>query len=204
MIKNNLSILLSERSMSNTTLSERTGISKNTISSISQNDIKMIQLETINKICQALNVTPNEFFMYLPFDYRIETYFDIEDYNSTDNFTKDGVDFRIIQTLGTTIETYAYYVYFRQIPLDTDWYDDRYDLFVQASSTQYGLHEKLQEKFLDQLNITFKSDFTNYLEKELANCIKYLVKKEEFDFGKKELLVKIDMEFFNGDITVKL
>lgn len=204
MLKNNLSILLSERSMSNTTLSEKTGISKNTISSISQNDIKMIQLETINKICQALNVTPNDFFMYLPFDYHFETYFDIEDHYATENFTKSGVDFRIIQTLGTTIETYAYYVYFRQIPMEKDWYDDRYDLFIQADNTQFGLHEKFQEKFLNHLNITFKADFTNKLENELARCVRYLVRKEEFDFGKKELLVKIDMEFFEGDITVKL
>lgn len=68
MIRNNLSILMSERGIKNSTLSMKTGISKNTISSTAQNDGKMIQLETINKICQVLNVTPSDFFSYVPYD----------------------------------------------------------------------------------------------------------------------------------------
>ena len=61
MIRNNLSILMSERNMKNSYLSAKTGISKNTISATSSNDGKMIQLETINKICQVLEVSPCEF-----------------------------------------------------------------------------------------------------------------------------------------------
>ncbi|UUV99589.1 MULTISPECIES: helix-turn-helix domain-containing protein [Vagococcus] len=71
MIRNNLSILLSERGMKNTALSIKTGISKNTISSLTQNDGKMIQLETINKICQVLDIDPGDFFSYIPFDFEI-------------------------------------------------------------------------------------------------------------------------------------
>lgn len=73
MIRNNLSILMSERNMKNSVLSLKTGISKNTISSTAKNDGKMIQLETINKICQVLDVTPNEFFSYLPYDLKISS-----------------------------------------------------------------------------------------------------------------------------------
>lgn len=69
MIRNNLSILLSERGMKNTALSIKTGISKNTISSLTQNDGKMIQLETINKICQVLDIDPGQFFSYIPYDF---------------------------------------------------------------------------------------------------------------------------------------
>lgn len=72
MIRNNLAILMSERGMKNSVLSTRTGISKNTISSTAQNDGKMIQLETINKLCQALGITPEAFFSYIPFDIDIE------------------------------------------------------------------------------------------------------------------------------------
>lgn len=68
MIRNNLSILMSERGIKNSTLSMKTGISKNTISSTAQNDGKMIQLETVNKICQVLGTTPAEFFSYIPYD----------------------------------------------------------------------------------------------------------------------------------------
>ncbi|MBO1306530.1 helix-turn-helix transcriptional regulator [Enterococcus sp. 669A] len=73
MIRNNLSILMSERGVKNSTLSFKTGISKNTISSTAQNDGKMIQLETINKICQVLDVTPDMFFSYLPYDLKFST-----------------------------------------------------------------------------------------------------------------------------------
>lgn len=68
MIRNNLAVLMRERGIKNSILSLKTGISKNTISSTAQNDGKMIQLETINKICQVLDITPNEFFEYTPID----------------------------------------------------------------------------------------------------------------------------------------
>ena len=45
-------------------LSKETGISRNTISATMQNGGKMIQLNTINKLCQALEVTPGDFFEY--------------------------------------------------------------------------------------------------------------------------------------------
>lgn len=76
MIRNNLSILMSERNAKNNKLSITTGISKNTISSISQNDGKMIQLDTINKLCQALDVNPDSFFSYIPFDFEISVFMD--------------------------------------------------------------------------------------------------------------------------------
>lgn len=68
MIRNNLAILLAERSLKITRVANDTGISRNTITSTAQNDGKMIQLETINKLCQYLEIQPDQFFEYLPFD----------------------------------------------------------------------------------------------------------------------------------------
>jgi len=67
-IRNNLAVLLAERSLKITRVARDTGISRNTITSTAQNDGKMIQLETINKLCQYLDVNPEQFFEYLPFD----------------------------------------------------------------------------------------------------------------------------------------
>lgn len=67
-----------------TELANATGISRNTITSTSQNDGKMIQLETINKLCQALDVDPSAFFEYVPFDFNYYSEvgdFDEEYYN---------------------------------------------------------------------------------------------------------------------------
>ena len=74
MIRNNLAILMSERGIKNSFLSAKTGISKNTISATASNDGKMIQLETINKICHVLEVSPCEFFSYLPYDVEIKVF----------------------------------------------------------------------------------------------------------------------------------
>lgn len=68
MIRNNLAALLAERSIRITTAAMETKISRNTITSTAQNDGKMIQLETINTLCRYLNITPAEFFSYLPYD----------------------------------------------------------------------------------------------------------------------------------------
>lgn len=74
MIRNNLAILMSERGIKNSFLSAKTGISKNTISATASNEGKMIQLETINKICHVLEVSPCEFFSYLPYDVEIKVF----------------------------------------------------------------------------------------------------------------------------------
>lgn len=72
MIRNNLAALLAERSIKVTTAAMATDLSRNTITSTAQNDGKMIQLETINSLCQYLNITPAEFFSYAPFDVDIK------------------------------------------------------------------------------------------------------------------------------------
>ena len=43
-------------------LSRVTGISNNNISNICNGDTKSIRLDTIEKICHALNCTPNDIF----------------------------------------------------------------------------------------------------------------------------------------------
>lgn len=43
-------------------LSKVTGISNNNISNICNGETKSIRLDTIEKICQSLNCTPNDIF----------------------------------------------------------------------------------------------------------------------------------------------
>ncbi|MGO2064409.1 helix-turn-helix domain-containing protein [Latilactobacillus curvatus] len=75
MLRNNLAVLLSERQIRISKLSNDTGISRTTLTALSTNSSKMVQVETINKICQALNITPSSFFEYIPFDFNF--FFDI-------------------------------------------------------------------------------------------------------------------------------
>lgn len=83
MIRNNLSVLMAQKQKRVTELANETGISRNTITSTAKSDGRMIQLETINKLCQALRVTPTEFFEYAPFDFKY--FFDLGDLNNPDD-----------------------------------------------------------------------------------------------------------------------
>lgn len=74
MIKNNFNTLMAERQLKITRVSNDTGISRTTLTSLSQEMSKGVQLDTLNTLCKYFNITPCEFFDYLPFDleYNIE------------------------------------------------------------------------------------------------------------------------------------
>ena len=64
LIKNNLAILMAQKQRRISELSKETGISRTTLTALNTDSSKMIQFKTINNLCQALGVTPNEFFEY--------------------------------------------------------------------------------------------------------------------------------------------
>ena len=74
MIKNNFDELVAQRKLKITRISNDTGISRPTLNSLSRDDGKGIQYDTLNTLCKYFNITPCEFFDYLPFDleYNIE------------------------------------------------------------------------------------------------------------------------------------
>lgn len=77
MIINRLSILLVERNIKASKLSVDTGIAKSTLTKITNNNSIQIDYLTLNKICNYLKVTPNDFFDYSPYD--IDFFTDIEE-----------------------------------------------------------------------------------------------------------------------------
>lgn len=68
MIRNKLSDLLGQRQMKISRLSLLTGIARSTLTPIYFNQTEMIKIETINKICMALNISVNDFFESVNFD----------------------------------------------------------------------------------------------------------------------------------------
>lgn len=67
MLKSNLSVLMAERGLKIVDLYNATGISKNTLMSLSENTSKGVQFETVDKLCNYLGVTPADFFVYAPY-----------------------------------------------------------------------------------------------------------------------------------------
>lgn len=68
MIKNNFNTLMAERQLKITRVSNDTGISRTTLTALSQEMSKGVQLDTLNTLCNYFSITPCEFFSYIPFD----------------------------------------------------------------------------------------------------------------------------------------
>ena len=66
MIKNNLSRLLGERRMKMTELCALTGLSKNTVFRMYHDMATNFSIDTIDKICLALNCNVQDIFEFIP------------------------------------------------------------------------------------------------------------------------------------------
>lgn len=63
MIKNRLKAFREEQGMSQEELSEKTGLSRTTISKIENNEEAVVSTKTIAKIAEVFNVAPSEIFL---------------------------------------------------------------------------------------------------------------------------------------------
>ena len=66
MIVSNLPVLLAERRMKVADLIRMTGISKSTMHKLYNEQTSRIDFETMDKICEALDVGVGELFTYIP------------------------------------------------------------------------------------------------------------------------------------------
>ncbi|MDG4506078.1 helix-turn-helix transcriptional regulator [Streptococcus suis] len=87
MIRNNLAKLMIDRGITATKLFNDTGIARSTISKISNNNTDKISLQTIDKLCYVLGVSPAEFFDYIPYEVTINLGF--ENYDSLSDLEND-------------------------------------------------------------------------------------------------------------------
>ena len=68
MVRCNLSILLAERRLKITKVSNDTGISRTTLTYLANNYSKGIQYDTLNTLCNYLKIMPNQLISYIPID----------------------------------------------------------------------------------------------------------------------------------------
>lgn len=74
MIRNRLAEIMFERGIKTVRMAKEIGISRNTIANTAANTSEMLQMKTIDKICRYLNITPGEFFEYMPVDIDFKLY----------------------------------------------------------------------------------------------------------------------------------
>lgn len=68
MIKSNLKVKLAENNIRISKIANDTGISRTTLTALSEGHTKGIQFDTLNKICRYLKIEPAELFVYSPID----------------------------------------------------------------------------------------------------------------------------------------
>jgi len=73
MIEIKLKEILNEQGKTMTWLHDKTGISKNTLSLMTKNSSKGIQFDTLEKICTALKITPND-LINISVEYQLKFY----------------------------------------------------------------------------------------------------------------------------------
>lgn len=71
MVRCNLAILLAERNLKITKVSNDTGISRTTLTYLFNNYSKGIQYDTLNTLCTYLHITPSDLISYVPIDINI-------------------------------------------------------------------------------------------------------------------------------------
>lgn len=64
----NIDVMLAKRKMSVTELSEKVGITMANISILKNGKAKAIEVDTLNKICRALDCQPGDILEYVPSD----------------------------------------------------------------------------------------------------------------------------------------
>lgn len=89
MIFCNLKMLLSARNLRISRVANDTGISRTTLTSLSQNDLKGVQLTTLDTLCQYLEIDPKQFFEYHPFTF----YYNVDVDWANNNNNEDSLTF---------------------------------------------------------------------------------------------------------------
>lgn len=62
----NIDVMLARRKMSVTELSEKLGITMANVSILKNGKAKAVKVETLNKLCAALDCQPGDLFEYVP------------------------------------------------------------------------------------------------------------------------------------------
>lgn len=182
MIRNNLASLLAERSIKITKVATDTDLSRNTITSTAQNDGKMIQLETINILCKYLEISPAEFFSFLPFDLEFSVY-------KSDDFRFERLSGGIRKPVGLSFDCYLKVIYKDRtktfdIPVYLDGSDlyfakynvdtDDYDTYIHFL---FGSENDDFYTFWNDIPAGFKSDLTRMMERKVIDSFEETIRQ---------------------------
>lgn len=195
MLRNRLAELLVERNLKISRVAvDMPNLSRNTITSTAQNNSKMIQLETINTLCQYLDIAPSDFFEYVPFD--LDFVSTINDYhlNYQEDLVLKAINLKNIefegflkkkvnsQTLGERTNTFELVIRQTHAPVEISYsYSGDAPKFSIINFDVLLLKEHPDQSFKtefdsfmetwDQLTPGFKADFQQRIQKSVTHTL---------------------------------
>lgn len=176
MIKNNFNTLLAERQLKITRVSNDTGISRTTLTALRQEMSKGVQLDTLNTLCNYFNITPGEFFDYVPYEFKIN----LIPADSTNNFFN--VFINVYNNKEEKLNTFELYLSFHKD------YDEKAvikgDILLNDDEVDRGFLKFLKETFnaswrqtiLDYIDdcilLYFENNYSEYEQFTMTNYLK--------------------------------
>ncbi|HFU4113733.1 TPA: helix-turn-helix domain-containing protein, partial [Streptococcus suis] len=163
-------------------LSNETGIARSTISKIASNKTDKISMEVVNLLCNNLKVTPNDFFSYIPYDFKFNFL------ELTENDFKSKEDFKsniIEQRYGFDYPIKCYY--------NVTKYSEKYKSFEFNGSASWTVDLETNEEtylkislqisdnegvqFFNEISIDFQTLITEELKSFLIKNNKFVTSK---------------------------
>ncbi|KRK95076.1 helix-turn-helix domain-containing protein [Companilactobacillus futsaii] len=159
MIANKLNVLLAERQLSIKEVVEDTGLSRNSISNISNNVSANISTDTIDILCNYLGVAPKDFFEYSPLRINVEPLFDNNEARIVVKTKQKRKEF-----------SYFYDITFKDSDFDNEneVRNKKHDLYLDVY-TEYLEDEFLQ--IFNKLPVGFQNDITKKFIVAIENIL---------------------------------
>ena len=190
MIRNRLSVLLAERSLTGTQLSKDTGIAQSSVSKIASNKTKSIDFEILDKICIYLGIEPKDFFVYAPYNWKV---FTKEGYwNEQDNCCTFLFHLKTPQKENNILLN----VWYRSVSsIDFPSDSTKYTVWaiVSVDNERNGAKDKDFYNFVLSLPLSlqaqFYEDITALLQREIFKSGSTIL-IEDYDFNKEKISLK--------------
>ncbi|EAC4840301.1 helix-turn-helix transcriptional regulator [Listeria monocytogenes] len=208
MILNNLAVLLAERNMKISELSTETGLSRSTLTTLSNNDSSGIQSETLDKICVALEVSPGDFFSFYPATFGI----DIEEFEYDDENDDEPI---YLANLRIWLDKNWMVEYSRidcsvnlQYTSDATFHANFYEISEQENSAEYDNFNKIEmpdrhfiefSNLINTLPTVFKYSILNDIYQTIAKNVFSRWVSENKDVS--EILIHFKSSYGNKTIT---
>lgn len=196
MIKNNFNELMAQKKLKITRVSNDTGISRPTLTSLTRGESKGIQYDTLNTLCNYFNITPCEFFDYIPYEFTIKIIDTdnkaIKDFNYNEknlNIKDYELFINVLNTKGIIVKTYSLNCFLAltkiSIPTITNEELTLSDLGEERYIGDFIINNDTEdeETFLNFLNDNFTTQWRYSILEFIDNSIYKYGNEAFYEFG---------------------